>query len=832
VRREPLILPCAALAAGILAAHFFYFKPADLAIPGTICAAAIAATWIHRCSAWVQWSVLCITCALLGILTQALHRHDRTPKLNAEDGEVVLLSGCIVSPPALAPDRESFDLQLAPGAVAQISVISKGEVMRKLAYGERVEMPAKVRFPRNYQDPGAFDYAAYLAGKRIYWTASTTPQDIRLLPGSCGSRALSAVFAIRTQSVERLHALYPNDEHTASLLAATLLGETAGVQRRWTEDFRVTGTYHALVISGLHISIVAMSLLFFLRLLSVSRIRAMWAAVAVCWFYAVLAGFHAPAVRAAAGFMLFAAAATVFRRARTLNLLAAIGIVYLLLDPDQLFDPGFQLSFLSVALIAAFAQPAMERWTAPLRQAIKRFDQSAYDAQLAPRAAQWRVELRLFAETLAACTRLPAAVTRMLIACAVLLAVFAAEAFIVSACIQFGLALPMIAYFHRLSVTGLSANILVVPLLSIVVPLGFTAIAVNSHFFAVLTRAMLHLAENIAAWHVRIEPAWRVAAVPLAISIVFAASLLALAIAIRTKRSWVAPLLAGSFALFAVICLQPWKLDLSPGMLEITALDVSQGDSLLVVFPDGKVMLVDAGGFPGMGRMTHKPQLDVGEDVVSPYLWSRHIHRLDYAVLTHGHSDHMGGLAAVLDNFRPQALWIGAEPDTPEWRAVESHAAADHVPIVALNRASKPFSIGGAYIRVLAPAPNYVPGAAAQNDDSLVLELTYGKRRVLLTGDAERPVEDDMVASGLLRPVTLLKVGHHGSRTSSSEEFLEAVQPQFAFISDGYKNQFHHPNPDVLKRLAEHHSAVFRTDRQGLITFLTDGERVEIRTFR
>jgi competence protein ComEC len=133
---------------------------------------------------------------------------------------------------------------------------------------------------------------------------------------------------------------------------------------------------------------------------------------------------------------------------------------------------------------------------------------------------------------------------------------------------------------------------------------------------------------------------------------------------------------------------------------------------------------------------------------------------------------------------------------------------------------------------VLAPATGYVMGDNPVNDDSLVLEIRYGRRGILLTGDAERPVEDDLVASGELRPVTLLKVGHHGSKTSSSEEFLSQVAPEFAVISDGYLNQFHHPHPTVLVRLAEHHAGIFRTDQRGLITFRTDGDRVEVETFR
>ena len=233
-----------------------------------------------------------------------------------------------------------------------------------------------------------------------------------------------------------------------------------------------------------------------------------------------------------------------------------------------------------------------------------------------------------------------------------------------------------------------------------------------------------------------------------------------------------------------------------------------------------------------MERMARKPQIDMGEDVVSPYFWSRSIRRLDYVALSHGHSDHMAGLPAILDNFHPSALWIGAEPETNEWENVKRHAAADSVRVLPLNRSSGSISIGGAQIRVLAPSAEYVPGDSPQNNDSLVLEISYGRQSILLTGDAERPVEDDMISSGVLRPVTLLKVGHHGSKTSSSEEFLEAIHPRYAVISDGYMNQFHHPHPTVLERFEQHRTKVFRTDQQGLTTFRTDGNRVEFETYR
>ncbi len=167
-------------------------------------------------------------------------------------------------------------------------------------------------------------------------------------------------------------------------------------------------------------------------------------------------------------------------------------------------------------------------------------------------------------------------------------------------------------------------------------------------------------------------------------ALTFAVTLILLGFAIRHKRA--VPLaLACALTQFTIICWQPWPADVHAGQLEVMAIDVSQGDSLLVVFPNGKTMLVDAGGLSGMTNMKRKPQIDMGEDVVSPYLWSRRITHLDYAVLTHGHSDHMGGLGAILDNFHPKVLWIGAEPDTPEWREIQKTAARDSVPSFHLH---------------------------------------------------------------------------------------------------------------------------------------------------
>lgn len=833
MRREPLLAPAGFLAGGILLAHFFYFQLVDLVVPAALAVLVVMFALSLKSGKRFRTISYSVCFALAGIATQVVHRQNHRPSLNASDGEIVLLSGCVTNPPVLSPDREQFTLNLTPTAAARLTLNLKDGDKLALRYGQKVEVAAKVRSPRNFQNPDAFDYSGFLALQHIYWTGSVVASsDVKVLPGSCGSAIAAGLFRVRSWALQRLTDLYPDDQHTSGLLQATLLGETSGIERRWTSDFRVTGTYHALVISGQHVSVLALSLLLLLRLFQMRRVPALCVATITCWLYAFISGMSSPVVRAAGGFTMFLIASYCFRRTRILNVLAGVGIIYLAVAPDQLFDPSFQLSFLSAAAIAAFAIPLMERTTEPLRGAIKRLDQRQFDPNVAPNAAVWRVELRLLAQTISLWTRLSLERSQMLVMRLTQVLVFAGETVIVSACVQFGLALPMISYFHRLSITGLTANIIVIPLLSLVIPLGFASIATGLKPLAWMTKMLLVWSEGVAAWHVHFEPAWRLAAIPVAVSIGFSVSLVVLALCLRHYQRWAPVALTAAIGFFAVVMYQPWRPLLHLGKLELTAIDVSQGDSLFMAFPDGETMLIDAGGFPGLERMKRKPQIDMGEDVVSPYLWSRRIRHLDYAVLTHGHSDHMAGLASILDNFHPRVLWIGAEPDSAEWRVVEQHAKQDGVKIVALNRTSAPLNIGGAHVRFLAPAPDYQPEETAKNDDSLVFEVAFGHRSVLLTGDAERPVEADLVASGLLHPVTLLKVGHHGSKTSSSEEFIDQLRPQFAFISDGYMNQFHHPHPSVLERLAEHHVGVFRTDEQGLSTFLTDGEKVELWTFR
>jgi competence protein ComEC len=273
--------------------------------------------------------------------------------------------------------------------------------------------------------------------------------------------------------------------------------------------------------------------------------------------------------------------------------------------------------------------------------------------------------------------------------------------------------------------------------------------------------------------------------------------------------------------LAAVAAVLPRPVDHPRDALLVEAIDVGQGDSLLLITPDGKTLLVDGGGHGGGPRQA--PQdFDIGEEVVSQVLWSRGIRRLDVVALTHAHSDHMGGLPAVLRNFHPAELWVGNNPRFGAYNAVLDEAADLHVRVRSM-RAGDAFSFGATQISVLAPFSDYQPGPEPTNNDSLVLHVAYGATSVMLEGDAEAPIEQAMLAEPGLAS-TLLKVGHHGSITSTRPEFLARVAPQCAVISCGLRNRYGHPRPEVLKALEAARVRTFSTDINGAACFRLDGK--------
>ena len=767
---------------------------------------------------------LAVACCLLasffgGQLLALVHRPAPRPELDVEGREIVILSGCVVEPPAISGERERFLLELAPQARAQVTLYTKeGESLPPLPYGQKIDVDARVRKPRNYGNPGDFDFEHFLARQNIYWTASGAADTVRVLPGRCGSRAVKWAMDLRAAVMRRTEELYRGDNYSAGMMQAMLMGQNYQLQRVWSEEYRNTGTFHVIVISGTHIAILAAFFLFLLRVCFVPRNLAMLLTSAAAWLYAMTSGWGAPCTRCAAGLTLYMIGRYFYRERRALNLLAAIALGFLAVDPDQLFESSFQLSFLAVAFLAAFATPLVEATSGPLTRGLGDLRDTGRDLHLAPRVAQFRIELRLLVETL----HVPAVVLTL----PVRIALFFYEVAVVSAVIQLGLALPMVVYFHRLGLSGLSANAFAIPLMGLAVPAGFLAVFTGWHWMAAFAGGMMRLSHLIVGWHSAHEPNWRIPSPPTWLGVALSAALVLFAVS--RGRRWRTATGMTVAALLGLLLWHPFAPEFHRGQLEMSVLDVGQGDSILLVFPDGKRMLIDGGGIPAFGHQT-RSQLDVGEDVVAPYLWERGMRTVDVVALSHAHDDHIGGLPALVADFHPRELWTGATPDSAGWRKLQAEAARDGVKVVPLD-APRQIVFGGTTIDILAPLSDYIPNDTPKNNDSLVLRIRYGSRSFLLTGDVEKPIEYRMLDENEVQPVDVLKVAHHGSRTSSTQSFLDAANPAIALISVGADNSYGHPNRDVLARLGDRHTEVLRTDRNGLITVRTDGKRLEVET--
>jgi len=482
----------------------------------------------------------------------------------------------------------------------------------------------------------------------------------------------------------------------------------------------------------------------------------------------------------------------------------------------------------------------------PYARALRGWRDVTRDAAHQPHAIEFRIDLRAAARWISA--RVPrrlASTAENTLAGGIALAFRVWELLVLTVVLQVGM-LPLMARdFHRITLAAPLVNLVAVPLTGVVVPLGFLTLGSGVLFPALgrivawplawTTGSLLRVVQWFAHF-----PHWsyRIPGPPLWLLIIFFVDAVLLAAAMRLAYSWqrrASLALCGSLAASSLlVALFPFAPKGSPGKLEVTILDVGQGDSLFVVSPRGRTLLIDGGGaFGGFpGREVHNG-IDPGEEAVSPYMWSRGYQRLDVVALTHAHQDHLGGLTAVLGNFRVGSLWIGRDVASPALVKLEELARAKKIPIEHEIR-GKSFAWDGVDGDFFWPEISSTEAApSAKNNDSLVLRLHYGCRTILLPGDAEKEAERTILAenSESSLQADVLKVGHHGSKNSTTPDFLAAVKPRVAIISAGEENPYGHPSPELLERLEAAGVRVLRTDRDGAVHVLTDGDRVEVTCF-
>jgi len=574
----------------------------------------------------------------------------------------------------------------------------------------------------------------------------------------------SALRRMRSSAGRAIDAVFRDD---AALVRALLIADRADLSRDIQDRFAAAGLAHILSISGMHIGIIAVALRLCLELLGIARRRADIASVLVVVFYVALIGAPPPAVRSAAMLVaLFASRAA--QRPTSKWAILTLGAVQPVFDPRIALDIGYQLTVIGVAAIIAADEMIN-------RVGVKRLP-------------------HLAGATLAS---------------------------ILGATVATLASAPIVAWvFGRVSVAAPITNLAAGPLIALAQPMLFCGMVLApiqplATLFADAAHPLLFGLDRVAAVGAAI-PGGSVQVAPTAFAALIAGVMSFAVVVACASREWRQPaaIAAGAAAILVWIPLTPK----AGGLTELHMIDVGQGDAVALRTPHDHWVLFDAGGAWRGG--------DAGKSTVIPYI-GRHGGVLDMFVLSHPHTDHVGGAANVLRALHPATYVDAGFPGSASsYRESLDAARLGHVRWMRAHPGDS-ISIDGVTITFLAPDSTWTASLNDPNLASVVSLVRVGGIRMLLVGDAERPEEEWLLAHEASQlNADVLKVGHHGSKTSSSDAFLNAVNPRLALVSVGAGNTYHLPTPAIMQSLAAHGAQVLRTDRVGTIVARTDGHHL------
>ncbi len=724
-------------------------------------------------------------------------------------------------------------------------------LLPQLHAGDAIDVVTVARRPPFFRDEGAFNRRSYLATQSIDLIATLrSPKLLQKTSNATSQTIANRLARARAKLRDEIDTLLASDPRSAATLRAMLLGDRSFVDRDESIAFQKTGVFHILVVAGLHVGALAALIFWVTRKLRFTPTLTIIFVVALLAAYVGVVEVRAPVLRATLMACAVVLGGFFYRRLDLLNSAALAALAVLIAHPLAIRDSSFQLTFVAIGCIAGLALPWLSSTVQPYARALRGWRDITRDAGHEPHAAQFRLDVRAALRWIA--SHSPGQVAKPVqnaLAGTLAISFRIWELLALTLVLQFGMLPLMAADFHRIALSSPAVNLAAVPLTSIIVPWGFFTVTTGLIWaplgkllaapLALITALLLHVVEWFAAL-----PHWsyRIPTPPLWLTILFFTLAIAIGAVARTgaapanrpRRFALSTLSATFIATAFLVATFPFPPSHAGGRLEADILDVGQGDSIFLVSPHGKTILIDAGGaFRGFpGREEHNGT-DPGEEAVSPYLWSRGFQKIDVAILTHAHQDHLGGLTAILENFKVVELWIGREVNSRALAELEA-MAKQHGTQVKHETRGQTFvwdGVEGEFLWPEIPTTEIAP--SAKNNDSLVLRLKFGDRTLILPGDAEKAAERTMLSENDEASIhaDVLKVGHHGSKNSTTPSFLSAVSPQIAIISSGEGNPYGHPSPEVLDRLESAGVRTLRTDTNGAIHILTDGKQIDVSCF-
>lgn len=749
-----------------------------------------------------------------------------------------------------------------------------------LEAGLRITVSTKLDLTEQYRNPGVSTIREYLDIKGLDAIAQLSGPEAIQVHSSNRRKLSTTLYRWRAFLQQQLDLHFSTE--TAAVLSAALLGNRYNLSTETSDRFREGGTFHILVISGAHISFLGALVLLITRRFISRRWLQLVAAASVVWLYTIAVGADVSVVRAAFMFSFVAAGRLLFRPSSPLNSIGAAALVLLSWSPKDIFDPSLQLTFLSVLAIVAIAWPflknveAIGKWRpsrlAPYPPACSRSIRALAEILFWSEADWIREQVKLshsyhlFKSPIAIWLEqwhLQRIVRYLLVAV------------LVSTSVQVVLLPLQILYFHRLSLSSMVLNIVVGILLAVLA--AFALFAVLLVQVSATLAAPLVILANAIDWMMvhSVDPftrlgigSMRVAEHSGQLRVVYLLYYLPVAVFALLLTRWspvgrrgtqeqrdnrdrsgsqeevhasgrsnkpeegnrLVFLAVVQLVMFGLLIWHPFSEQATHGELRVDFLDVGQGDSVLLTMPDGATLLIDGGGKPQFSNdpSAHRRR-SIGETVVCEYLWYRGLHTIDYVLATHADADHIEGLNDVVTNFKVRSAFVGRTPSgDAEFAQFAQTLRARAVPLQVLQ-AGDVLRFGDIQIDVLWPATADVD-APSRNNDSVVLRVGFGERTILFTGDVEKAAEQFLSTPDVVRS-DVVKVPHHGSRTSSTQAFVTAVQPKLAVISVGEKSMFGHPHREVVERWQAIGAEVLTTGRSGMITVTTDGKDLKVVKF-